>query len=64
MGWKGSSSLGEAGCPSAREQGQDSESAVSLGGPAGSWLRASVRKAGRGHAAAEVTATHQWCHQP
>lgn len=45
----GPSSAGEAGCPSAWEQGQDLESAISLGGPAGSWLRASVWNAGRGH---------------
>lgn len=38
MGWKGPSSTGEAGYPSAWEWGQDSEPAISLGGP--SWFLA------------------------
>lgn len=33
MGWKGPSRTGEAGSPSAWERGQDSESAITLGGP-------------------------------
>lgn len=36
--WQGPSRAREAGCPSAREQGQGSASAITLGGPAGSWL--------------------------
>lgn len=38
MDWQGPSSAREAGCPSAREQGQGSASAITLGGLAGSWL--------------------------
>lgn len=41
MGWKGPSRTGEAGSPSAWEWGQDSESAITLGGP--TWFLAEVK---------------------